>query len=265
MILRKGLMGATAVLLVLASAVLSVETWAAKEAEGTSAYRGIRQVRFLPVRPPSKEAERELAERIAEYLGMSGDEVEALMDGGVERGDLIPAAAIAKLSNRDLQTVLKAKTERKTWHSVAEGLGVDAGEFRREVRQLLPAGKGKAVWLEHDPEVVLKSIAEYLAMDEKKLAEMINKEKVRPREWLKAAVLSKLSGKPLSNVIAMKKKGSWLEVANTLGVSREEVRTEMHRLKRIVRKHAKRRNEEYGEAGGGEVRPERDGKRMKES
>lgn len=85
-------------------------------------------------------------------------------------------------------------------------------------------------------------------MDEKKLAAMIKQERVRPREWLKGAVLSRVSGKPLTEVMAMKKKRSWLEVATALGVSREEVQTEMHRLKKILKKHAKR-YEEHRETG----------------
>jgi hypothetical protein len=95
--------------------------------------------------------------------------------------------------------------------------------------------------------VVLKSIAEYLGMDEKELAAMIKGEEVRPREWMKAAVLSKISGKPLDEVMALKKKGTWLDVAATLGVSREEVHREMRRLKEIIRKHAKQWKEEHGE------------------
>lgn len=248
MIHRQGLMGAAAVLVVLAGAVWSVESWATKDTGGT-AYRETRQVRHLSARPPSGEAKRDMEERIAVYLGISRDEVEALIDQGVKRCDLVPAAAIAKLSDRDLRAVLDAKTEQKTWHTVAKDLGVDTGKFRSEMQRILPEAAKKAIWLDHHPEVVSKSIAEYLKMDEKKLSAMIKKEKVRPREWLKAAVLSKVSGKPLGKVMAMKKKGSWFEVATDLGVSREEVRTEMKRLRKILKKHAERWDEEHRETG----------------
>jgi biotin operon repressor len=248
-VIHRGLIGAAAMLAVLAGAVWSVETWAAKDAEGAAAYRETRQVRPLSTRPPSGEAKREMEERIAKYLGISREEVAALVDQGVKHCDLFPAAAIAKLSNRDLRAVLEEKTEQKTWRSVAEDLGVDAEQFRREVHRILPAAARKGIWLDHHPEVVSKSIAEYLKMDEKKLEAMIKKEKVRPREWLKAAVLSKISGKPLGKVMAMKKKSSWLEVATDLGVSREEIRTEMKRLRKILKKHANRWDEEHRETG----------------
>ncbi|GAA5344079.1 hypothetical protein [Planifilum fimeticola] len=249
MIHRQGLIGAAAVLVALAGAVLSVETWAAKDTGGAAAYRETRQVQPLSTRPPSGEAKRDMEERIAGYLGIPRDEVEALIDEGVKRCDLYPAAVIAKLSDRDLRSVLKAKAEKKTWHTVAKDLGVDERKFRSEMHRILPAAARKAVWLDHHPEVVSRSIAEYLEMDEKKLAAMIKKEKVRPREWLKAAVLSKISGKPLGKVMAMKKKGSWLEVATALGVSREEVRTEMQRLRKILKKHSERWDEEHRETG----------------
>jgi hypothetical protein len=248
---RPGLMGVAAVLVVLAGVVLNVETWSAKDAEETAAHRGIRPVRFLTDKSSRSEADRELAERIAEYLGMPRDEVDALIDKGVTQSDLISAAAIAKLGDRDLQAVLKAKTEQKAWPTVAREWNIDAREFRKERHRISPAKKGKEIWLDQHPEVVLKSIAEYLEMDEKKLAAMIKQERVRPREWLKGAVLSRVSGKPLTEVMAMKKKRSWLEVATALGVSREEVQTEMHRLKKILKKHAKR-YEEHRETGADE-------------
>lgn len=249
MIYRKGLMGAAAVLMVVSFAILSVETWTAKGTEETAAHRGIRPVRIHATQKPRNEAERDLPKRIAEYLGISRDEVEALIDKGVEFHDLVPAAAIAKLGDRDVQVVLKEKTEQKTWHSVAKDLGVDPREFRREMHRILPAGAKKKIWLDHHPEVVLKSIAEYLEMDEKKLKTIIKREKVRSRDWLKAAVLSKISGKPLDEVMAMRKNRSWLEVASALGVSREEVFSEMERLKKILKKHAEQWDEEHREAG----------------
>ncbi|MFS8514152.1 MAG: hypothetical protein LOD87_10610 [Planifilum fulgidum] len=143
MIHRQGLMGAAAVLVVLAGAVWSVESWATKDTGGT-AYRETRQVRHLSARPPSGEAKRDMEERIAVYLGISRDEVEALIDQGVKRCDLVPAAAIAKLSDRDLRAVLDAKTEQKTWHTVAKDLGVDTGKFRREMQRILPEAAKKS-------------------------------------------------------------------------------------------------------------------------
>ena len=70
------------------------------------------------------------AERIAQRGNIDKDKALSLLNSGYRPMDVSVAAKLAKLSNKDIQTVLDMKKINNRWGDVAEQLGVDRSALR---------------------------------------------------------------------------------------------------------------------------------------
>jgi len=70
------------------------------------------------------------AERIAQRGNIDKDKALSLLNKGYRPMDVSVAAKLAKLSNKDIQTVLDMKKINNRWGDVAEQLGVDRSALR---------------------------------------------------------------------------------------------------------------------------------------
>jgi hypothetical protein len=70
------------------------------------------------------------AERIAQRGNIDKDQALSLLNKGYRPMDVSVAAKLAKLSNKDIQTVLDMKKINNRWGDVAEQLGVDRSALR---------------------------------------------------------------------------------------------------------------------------------------
>ena len=72
------------------------------------------------------------AERIAQRGNIDKEQALSLLNKGYRAMDVSVAAKLAKLSNKDIQTVLDMKKINNRWTDVAEQLGVDKSKLRPE-------------------------------------------------------------------------------------------------------------------------------------
>ena len=86
----------------------------------------------LGIKPEQMRAQmNELsAERIAQRGNIDKDKALSLLNSGYRPMDVSVAAKLAKLSNKDIQTVLDMKKINNRWGDVAEQLGVDRSALR---------------------------------------------------------------------------------------------------------------------------------------
>jgi hypothetical protein len=70
------------------------------------------------------------AERIAQRGNIDKEQALSLLNKGYRAMDVSVAAKLAKLSNKDIQTVLDMKKINNRWGDVAEQLGVDRSALR---------------------------------------------------------------------------------------------------------------------------------------
>ena len=84
------------------------------------------------------------AERIAQRGNIDKDQALSLLNKGYRPMDVSVAAKLAKLSNKDIQTVLDMKKINNRWGDVAEQLGVD--------RSALRPNMGKGQFRGHGPQ-----------------------------------------------------------------------------------------------------------------
>jgi hypothetical protein len=188
----------------------------------------------------AKKDKQLLVQQVAQYLGISVTEVQSLIDSGTLPRQLVPAAVIAKLSGQKIETVLAAK-KGKTWGQVAQSFHVDRQAFRRELSRILPKDRLIRLFLQRHPEVALQTVASYLGKDPQQLSQLIQRYQLKPRDVVKAAVLSKASGKDIAQVVAMKtSQKQWSDVAASLGLKREDVRDEVQQLKKMFRQQLKK-------------------------
>ena len=86
----------------------------------------------LGIKPEQMRAQmNELsAERIAQRGNIDKDQALSLLNKGYRPMDVSVAAKLAKLSNKDIQTILDMKKINNRWGDVAEQLGVDRSALR---------------------------------------------------------------------------------------------------------------------------------------
>lgn len=187
----------------------------------------------------AKKNKQVLVQKVAQYLGISVTEVQSLLDHGTPARQLMPAAVIAKLSGQKIESVLAAK-KGKTWSQVAQTFHVDRQAFRREMMRVIPKDRMIRRFWAHHPKAALQTVASYLGTDPQQLSQLIKRYQLQPRDVVKAAVLAKASGKDIAQVVAMKtSQNTWRDVAQSLGLKREDVREEAQHLKKLFREEWK--------------------------
>ena len=75
------------------------------------------------------------AERIAQRGNIDKEQALSLLNKGYRAMDVSVAAKLAKLSNKDIQTVLDMKKINNRWSDIAKKLGVDASKLRPDFKK----------------------------------------------------------------------------------------------------------------------------------
>ncbi|MBN2908957.1 hypothetical protein JQC72_05390 [Polycladomyces sp. WAk] len=208
----------------------------------------------------AKKDKQALVQRVARYLGVSVTEIQSLTERGIQPRQLVPAAVIAKLSRQKIETVLAAK-KGKTWGQVAQSFHVDRQAFRRELSRVLPKHRLLRLFIQRHPEVALQTVSAYLGKDPLQLAQLIRQSQLKPRDVIKAAVLAKASGKDIAQVVAMKtSQNTWRDVAQSLGLKREDVRDEARQLKKLFRQQLKKWHDQHRSDESGDKKTSSTGK-----
>lgn len=82
-----------------------------------------------------KENKDEIIEHLATYANKSEDDIHAYLKDKISLRFLIGAAAVAKLTNKDLDEIITLKKEQKSFHEIMKDLNVNHEDLHKEIRK----------------------------------------------------------------------------------------------------------------------------------
>jgi hypothetical protein len=166
--------------------------------------------------PPAPGREK-MVERLTADLGLSQEEAKRFLQPGVSPRELGRAAMLAKASGKPLTEVLTMKTLSNSWQEVEQALGVTPEQLRALHQDMLAARLAADV-------PILKSTA--LALLQQRYA---------PPDIAMAGTLAQAAGKPVGEVLAMRKiNNQWPDVAKDLGLSKEAFEAATDKLAEVM-------------------------------
>jgi hypothetical protein len=202
---KKNIIGLTAGVIILAGAVSPLAVQAAAENDGSCQTPSMHQRHFDPDK---------IAQRIADTYGVNKDDVLKYHNEGVNFRDVFKASFFAKASGKSLKEVMEVKTLDNTWKDVAQSLGVTK-EQMKATRDDIAATK-----LETKLHISKKTSLDLMQQG------------YRPRDIAVANAFSNNTGKPISDVLDMKKiNNTWHDVASALGVDDNTFKQDMKALR----------------------------------
>lgn len=163
-----------------------------------------------------------MAQRMADTFGVSKEEVLKYQQQGARGKDLFRAAFLAKAGNISLQQVMAAKTYDNSWRDVAKSLGITKEKI-------------KAARMD-----IASSRLEQKLSIPKQTSLSLMEQGYRGRDIAVANSLSKNTGKPIGDILAMRKiNNTWRDVAETLGVSEDTFRQDIQELRQAFPHHGR--------------------------
>ncbi|SEM69586.1 hypothetical protein [Lihuaxuella thermophila] len=190
-----------------------------------------------------------VTEKVASYLGMKKEDVEAVLrEKSLGIHQIALAAVIAKKSNQPLSQVASAIKQKRNWKEVVQAYRMDPKEVWKELRLLFPQLNTKMHFLKNHPALLFQALASYLGREPEEIRKALYHSRVHPEGAMHAAVLAKASGKRLEEVLAIKtEKKTWKEVASALRVSPDQVKVERKKLQQLFRQELKKWREQLKE------------------
>lgn len=204
---------------------------------------------FLHSKKEADHRKDRVAEKVAAYLGMKKEEVEAVIkENSLRAHQVAVAAVIAKKSNQPFSQVAATIKQKKNWQEVIQVYRLEPGEVRKELHRLFPHLKGKMHFMKNHPALLFQGLASYLEREPEEIRKALYHSRVHPGGAMHAAVLAKVSGKSLEDVLALKtEKKTWKEVASELRVSQDQVKEERKKLQQKFREELKKWREQFKE------------------
>jgi hypothetical protein len=204
---RKRVVGLTACVVILAGAVSPIAVQASAENDCSGQPPAMYQRHFDPDK---------IAQRIADTYGVNKEDVLKYNNEGVSFKDVFKASFLAKASGKSLKEVMEVKTYDNTWKDAAQSLGVTKEQMKATRNDIA------ATQLENKLQ-----ISKQTSLD-------LMQQGYRTRDIAVANALSNNTGKPIIDVLAMKKiNNTWLDVASTLGVDDNTFQQDMKDLKTV--------------------------------
>lgn len=189
---KKSIVGLTAGVIILAGAASPFTVQAAAANDCAGQLPAMHQHHFDPDK---------IAQRIADTYGVNKEDVLKYHNEGVNFKDVFKASFLAKASGKSLKEVMKVKTFDNTWKDVAQSLSVTKEQIKATHNDIV------ATKLE-----AKLHISKQISLD-------LLQQGYRARDISVANELSKNTGKPIIDVLGMKKiNNTWQDVASVLGV-----------------------------------------------
>lgn len=201
---------------------------------------------FRVTDPPSEqrqesEKKREesidkLAEKLSIYLQKPKDQILQISQARrMSPKDLVMAGIIAKKTGQPLEQIVEEKSTIGNWYEVAQKYELSMKDLKKELFHLFPRLQ-KEEYLAENPKIVIDTVAKYLGKKEEEIRKIWRDHPERPYGLFHAAILSKISGKPLGEVLALKTAdNTWKEIAFQLQLEEGEVKKEQNALWEILR------------------------------
>jgi hypothetical protein len=198
---RKNIIGVTAGALILAGTLSPFIVQAAAESDGSWQPPAMHQRHF--------DLDK-VAQRIADTSGVNKEDVLKYLHEGVNVRDIFKASFLAKASSKSLKEVMEVKTYDNTWQDVAQSLGVTKEQMKATHNDIA------ATRLESK-----LHISRQTSLD-------LMQQGYRARDIAVANALANNTGKPIIDVLAMKKiNNDWRDVASSLGVDDNTFKQDM--------------------------------------
>ena len=196
---KKSIMGLTLGAFVLAGALSPLAIQAASQ----SAYK-----------QPAAEQQHKIdpakvAQDMADTFGVNKDDV-LKYEKGTPMHDLYKAAFLAKASGKSLKQVMETKKPDNTWKDVAQTLAVTQEKMKATRQDIASTRMENKL-----------GIAKQTSID-------LMEQGYHPRDIAVADKLSKNTGKPISDILSMRKiNNTWHDVAQSLGVDDNTFKQDM--------------------------------------
>jgi predicted transcriptional regulator len=182
-----------------------------------------------------------LFERIGTYLGMKPEDVKKIMQQEmIPSRQLAVAAVIAKKSNHSLTDVIATIKSKQSWQEVLSTYQLKKEDVRQELKNLFPDVNRKHHFLKKHPALMFDVLAKYLGRTPADIQNALYHSRVHPEGAVKAAILSKASGKRYEDVLALKaQKKTWDEVAQALHVDKANADEAHKQLQDLLKQEVK--------------------------
>lgn len=159
--------------------------------------------------PMMQRSADDIAKQLHDTFGVNEQEVKAALDEHKDFRDIGQAAMLSKISGKSFKDVMSMKTDDKHWPEVGQALGVTREQISAQMNEMTAA-----------------RMAERGNVDKDTALKLLNNG-YQVQDISMAGKLAKISGKDIQAVLDMKKiNNRWGDVAEQLGVDREQLRPE---------------------------------------
>ncbi|ENQ3077541.1 hypothetical protein ACEOWG_000705 [Bacillus cereus] len=151
---------------------------------------------------------------------ISEEQYKSLTEKGYQKREIRKAARIAKLSGKDINTVLDYYKQKHTWKETAKHFGVDKKKLHKH--HMSKEMKAK----------LFQKVADMQKSTPDQVKQTMRDYEVSLFQLAALNVISQKSNTPLNDVLKMKKDGMNVkQIAEKLNVKKEDIQAEMKKLK----------------------------------
>ncbi len=173
----------------------------------------------------------EVITQVANDLGVNEASISQLAQKqSLSADDLAVGSVVSQETKQPLDNVIQEEKQTGDWDAVIENHQADAQKVKKALQKRFPR-IAKRYFINHHPGLIVAGVSNYLGISKQEVTTEWKKYQVRPVALLHAAVLSKLSGKPLDTVLSMRmNKTTWVEIGKQLNVSGEQLKAELKKI-----------------------------------
>lgn len=166
-----------------------------------------------------------------EHRLLKKEQLDQFINQGYKKKDIYKAAHIAKFSGKNIEEVLQYfKAHNNSWEETAKHYGVDLKKIHKH---------HKFKFLKEHPSEAIKTLSAYTGKQEQEIKSWIN-DGISLHFVVGAAAVAKLSGKPIDELIEMKKQGkSSAEIKEKYKLDESKVHQEIKNIMRQIKKNVK--------------------------
>ncbi|MEI4804420.1 hypothetical protein WAZ07_25195 [Bacillus sp. FJAT-51639] len=155
---------------------------------------------------------------------ISEEQYKSLTEKGYQKHEIWKAARIAKLSGKDINTVLDYYKQKRVWKETAQHFGVDAKKLHKH--HMSKEMKAK----------LFQKVADMQKSTPDQVKQTMRDYEVSLFQLAALNIISQKSNTPLNDVLKMKKDGMNVkQIAEKLNVKKEDIKAEMKKLKTEIK------------------------------
>lgn len=155
---------------------------------------------------------------------ISQEQIQALEKQGYQKHEIWKAIHIAKISKKDVNTILAYYKQNKSWKETAKHFGVDPKKLHKHHMS------------EEMKQAFLQKVAEMQNSTPEQIKKTMKDYHLHLHQLAILTIIAQKSHTPLSDVLKMKKDGKPIkQIADELNVKKEDIKVEMMKLIQSVK------------------------------